>query len=86
MDAIVLEKLFDALADLHDFHVPTCAVYDFLRAISSAEIKERFSSSEEVPRDFGSFGELVFPYMKLGNIDTFELFKLDEADHFCFLP
>jgi len=81
----------DALADLiqqlprqRDSHVPGSPGYERLQAQARQEVQRLFSGAEPRPRPFGPFGEIVFPYHKMGAVDSLDLFGLDELILFSF--
>jgi len=43
-----------------------------------------FAATEATPQPFGPFGALNFPYEKMGNIDSLDLFGIDELVIFAF--
>jgi len=59
-------------------HSKDDGLWRVLRAAARHEVEARFSGSEPEPVDFGPLGSLVFPYFKMGNIDSLDLFGIDE--------
>jgi len=47
-------------------------------------VKTAFGDANASPRDFGPFGPITMPYLKMGNIDSLDLFGLDELIMFAF--
>lgn len=80
----ILSQLIAALPALKDFHATTCEPYNLLRMIARKEVEVSFSSEKAMPQAFGPFGELVFPYTKMGAIDSLDLFGIDELVIFAF--
>ncbi len=78
------ENLFLALPDLNAHHAHGTNTYVFLKQIIRKEVENLFSSSETLGREFKPFGELIFPYYKMGAIDSMNLFDLDELIIFSF--
>lgn len=80
----ILDQLFQAIPLLRDFHAPTDTAYGLLRMVARREIESLFAAREAVPQPFGPFGALSFPYEKMGNIDSLDLFGIDELVIFAF--
>ncbi len=83
-DTSVLSQLIAALPALKDFHAPTSAPYQLLKSVAGQEVKAAFASEQAEPRTIVPFGELRFPYLKMGAIDSLDLFGLDELIIFAF--
>jgi FkbM family methyltransferase len=79
-----LNLLFDALREQPSLHAPSTAFYRLCKATARAAIEPLFSAAERVTRKFGPFGELSLPYTRMGNIDSLDLFGLDELIIFAF--
>jgi FkbM family methyltransferase len=84
MSAEILSQLFEALPHLRDFHAPTDPAYGLLRVVARREIESKFAGADGKPQSFGPFGELRFPYEKMGAIDSLDLFGIDELVIFAF--
>lgn len=82
--SIILEKLFVALPELKDLHAHEKKSYLLLKNIARQEIEKLFSSENPFQQDFAPFGTLVFPYCKMGAVDSLNLFDLDELIIFSF--
>jgi len=80
----LLADIFAALPHCHRLHAREGALYNLLKKIARQEIEARFSSAAPDGKDFGPFGELVFPYHQMGAIDSLNLFDLDELIIFSF--
>jgi FkbM family methyltransferase len=80
----ILESLFLALPSLGSHYSPTSKVYTLLKQVARQEVEKLFAGDKPVAREFGPFGNLVFPYFKMGNIDSLNLFDLDELIIFGF--
>lgn len=80
----ILTKLFDALPDLASVHAPTSQPYQLLKATARAEVEIRFSEGKEGKQEFGPFGEILFPFHRMGNITSLDLFGIDELILFAF--
>ena len=80
----ILSQLIVALPALKDFHAPTCEPYNLLRMIARKEVEAAFSSEKPEPCAIAPFGELIFPYTKMGAIDSLDLFGIDELVIFAF--
>lgn len=80
----VLENLFLSLPLLRETHAPNLPVHDFLKSVARGEIETLFPIDHQVPVQFAQFGELMFPYHKMGAVDTRNLFDIDELIIFSF--
>jgi len=80
----LLADIFAALPHCHRLHARDSALYGLLKKIARPEIEARFSSASAEGKDFGPFGQLVFPYHQMGAIDSLNLFDLDELIIFSF--
>jgi FkbM family methyltransferase len=75
---VAVDGLFDALLEDVRIHTPGTRVYTWLKASARQEIEQRFSSEAPVATEFGRFGNVCFPYNRMGAIDSLDLFGLDE--------
>lgn len=80
----ILESFFLALPELSSQHAPGSKVYALLKQVARKEIESLFYENEPKVRDFKPFGDLVFPYHKMGAVDSLNLFDLDELIIFSF--
>lgn len=77
-DRSLLDDLLVVLPDLRGAHAPGTAFYTLLKGAARTEVEARFRGTQETPVAFGSFGEIRLPYHSMGNIDSLDLFGLDE--------
>lgn len=80
----VLAQQFDYLADSPESHTPGSLAYGLLDATARHVIAEMFGPDNEQAREFGPFGQITFPYVSMGAIDSRDLFGLDELIIFAF--
>ena len=80
----ILGSLFLALPSLSNQHAPGSKLYDLLKKIARREVENLFCDSAEQAREFMPFGNLIFPYHKMGVMDSLNLFDLDELIIFSF--
>ena len=80
----LLENFSLALPLLKQQHAPGSVVYSLLAQVARREIEELFSDNSEETKEFKPFGDLVFPYHKMGAVDSLNLFDLDELIIFSF--
>jgi FkbM family methyltransferase len=73
-----LDQLITLLPSLTAFHAPASPLYAFLANIAHAEVTLRFGPDSRAPQGLEPFGSLVFPYQRMGAIDSTDLFGLDE--------
>jgi FkbM family methyltransferase len=80
----LISKLFDALPGLSSVHAPGTSAYELLRTVARQAVETLFSDTEAVPRAFGPFGSVRFPFTSMGAINSLDLFGLDELILFSF--
>jgi len=80
----ILENIFLSLPLLKNYHKPGSEVYTLLKQTARKEIEELFGDGGIQAVGFKPFGELVFPYYKMGAIDSLNLFDIDELIIFSF--
>jgi FkbM family methyltransferase len=80
----ILENLLLTLPSLHRQHAPGSKLYGLLKQVAHKEIESLFDTPEPEVREFKPFGELIFPYHKMGAVDSLNLFDLDELILFSF--
>ena len=81
---LILEELFLTLPLKIDQHSPKTKYYEDLKVMARQEIEKLFTNSSKGPQNFGPFGKLIFPYHKMGAVDSLNLFDLDELIIFSF--
>lgn len=80
-----LGEIIEHLPEIFSEHARTSAAYQELDQLTrTVAAGSGFRDSAARPVSFGPFGELVFPYTKMGAIDTLDLFGLDELIIFSF--
>lgn len=80
-----LKDTFEFLAEAHSQHARSSAFYRFMDPVvkhAIAEAKNDFMASHPVP--MAEIGTVVLPYLKMGAIDSLDLFGLDELMLFAF--
>ncbi len=70
--------LFTVIQSSPTAHTNSNALWRVLRTAARAEVETCFSSEDAGKVDFGPLGTLAFPYHKMGNIDSLDLFGIDE--------
>ncbi len=79
-----MNDFFMSLPTVTELHSRTTLLYKFFEDVARVEIEKRFSKNEIKEHDFSPFGNIVFPYYKMGTIDSLDLFGLDELIIFSF--
>ncbi len=75
----VLDALFDALGDLRAELCPSRPAFSTFKALLSEHFRgSAFAKENGGPVAFGPFGDIDFPYRRMGAIDSVDLFGLDE--------
>jgi FkbM family methyltransferase len=82
INSTVISSLFKLIPLTTDQHSPTSALHEYCRLTLSNEIEKQFKDNDSI--DFGPFGKLKFPYRSMGNINSLNLFELDEMIMFIF--
>ncbi|HEV3022357.1 MAG TPA: hypothetical protein VGX76_07810, partial [Pirellulales bacterium] len=80
----ILDGLLRALPTVHEGHLPASELYALLKQVARREVEAMFRSDSAATRPFGPFGELTFPYVSMGAVDSLSLFDLDELILFSF--
>jgi len=83
--SLSLGEIIEVLPSLAAQHARTSATYDALdqRARAAVAASELIRQTVE-PIPLGSFGPVIFPFVRMGAITTLELFGLDELIIFSF--
>jgi FkbM family methyltransferase len=81
----ILSDLIMVLPKVTDQHAPTSPLHVLLKKIARREVENLFKGKDAQPVDFEPFdSSLIFPYFKMGAIDSLNLFDLDELIIFSF--
>ncbi|MCX5751948.1 MAG: FkbM family methyltransferase [Candidatus Saganbacteria bacterium] len=84
MTAKTIEELILKFPSMLEQHVPSSEAYALLKKSARGEIEKIFSDQSETPKAFLPFGNLIFPYHKMGAVDSLNLFDIDELIIFSF--
>jgi len=84
VESNIMELLFKALPSVSSFHSPTSVLYPFLKAVARKEIEGLYENNVSGAVKIPPFGEILFPYFNMGNIDSLNLFDLDELILFSY--
>jgi FkbM family methyltransferase len=80
----VMALLFKALPSVSSLHSPRSAPYEFFKVSARKEIERLFENNASGKIEIFPFGEISFPYFNMGNIDSLNLFDLDELIIFSY--
>jgi FkbM family methyltransferase len=80
----VLGEIILTLPDIKDKHARDGEKHNELKGIVRKEVEQIFSGRDSQPRPFAPFGQIIFPYHKMGAIDSLNLFDLDEIIIFSY--
>jgi len=80
----ILSSLLMALPSLSSQHSPSSKTYDLLKQVARREVEPLFSDKHNSLKKIVPFGDIRFPYFKMGAIDSLNLFDLDELIIFSF--
>lgn len=79
-----LTELLEQLPYMSDRHAPGTALHDAWREQARDQVERLFADAGETGRPLGPFGELFFPYHRMGTIDSLNLFDIEELILFSF--
>jgi FkbM family methyltransferase len=79
-----IDLVLETLVENPNQHMHSSALYRLLKATARSAVQELFSSTERVDQPFGPFGEISMPFTKMGNINSLDLFGIDELIIFAF--
>lgn len=79
----IFDDLFAVIGELPSRHAPSDPMWRVWKAAALPAIAAAFRESD-TPQLFGPFGPISMPYFKMGNIDSLDLFGLDELIIFAF--
>ncbi len=80
----LFDDIFARIVAHPERHARTDKVWYELQDSLRPEVEKNFSAADAKPVPFGPFGEIRFPYHKMGAITSLELFGLDELIIFAF--
>jgi FkbM family methyltransferase len=80
-----LSEIIDCLPGIASEHAHSTSTYQSLDKLArKLALESGFHDAATNGTSFGEFGQLTFPYTKMGAIDTLDLFGLDELIIFAF--
>lgn len=79
-----MDEIFETLIKSRDTHVPGAPSYLALRDTAKQRIGELFGGEDATPQPFWEFGQISFPFHRMGAITSLDLFGLDELIIFAF--
>ena len=82
----ILDSLIYLLPKLNSLHSPHTELHSVLKTVARKELEALFAEKDDPNLTFhiGPFGDLVFPYINMGAVDSLNLFDLDELIIFSF--
>jgi len=80
----MLDQIILTLPEIKGEHARDSRKYNELRDVLRKEVEQTFSGLDAAPKSFPPFGDIVFPYHKMGAIDSLNLFDLDEIIIFSY--
>ena len=83
---VTISELIDALPSISKLHYPGSSIYDLLEKISRLLFdSSNFNSKEVKFSKISSFGDVCFPYVKMGSVSSLDIFSsLNELIIFSF--
>lgn len=82
--SLVLDNLLRALPAVQAQHAPGTNLYQLLATVARREVESLFEGNTEEPVDFSPFGQLTFPFTRMGTVNSLNLMDLDELIIFSF--
>jgi len=80
-----MEQFITVLPTIWNRHAPGSELYTLLKQVVREDVVMHFSNNEAGALSLEPFGEIIFPYYKMGNkVDTTNLFDIDELMIFSF--
>lgn len=79
----IFDDLFATIPQVPQQHAPSGPTWRIWKAAALPAVEAAFRNSD-TPQPFGPFGSIAMPYFKMGNIDSLDLFGLDELIIFSF--
>lgn len=76
--------LFEVIPQFPARHATSDPLWRLWRAVSIPHVAEVFKDAGDTPVPFGPFGGIAMPYFQMGNINSLDLFGLDELILFSF--
>lgn len=80
----LFEDLFSVIPAYPQRHSTQDPMWRLWQAAIVGEVRQQFTGTDPKPAPFGPFGEITFPYHEMGNINSLDLFGLDELIVFSF--
>lgn len=80
----LLNNIIDVLPSVTSWHAKTTPQYKLFDRVAKAEAARVFAGEETNAHLTGVLGDLKFPFHKMGNITSLNLFELDELIIFSF--
>jgi FkbM family methyltransferase len=79
----LFDDLFAVIPQFPTRHAPSDPLWRIWKAAARPVVEVGFRDGA-APQPFGPFGSIAMPYFKMGNIDSLDLFGLDELIIFAF--
>jgi FkbM family methyltransferase len=79
-----IEHIINALSESPQLHAHNTFFYKLCKGLAREIVERDFSDKSPKTREFEPFGSIAMPYIKMGNIDSKDLFGLDELIIFAF--
>lgn len=71
-----LSDIMDVISEIPSFHAPTTKVFGMLEKLSKSIFSTSgFNSPENKRCDAGKFGDIVFPFVKMGAVNSLDIFS-----------
>ena len=80
----LFDDLFAVIPTYPHRHSTLDPMWRLWQAAVAGEVRKQFTGTDPKPVPFGPFGEIAFPYHKMGNINSLDLFGMDELIIFSF--
>lgn len=84
LNMIFFEKVLEVLPTIRHLHARTSPIYQLLAQVVREKVETVFREGGLHRQSFGSLGEIIFPFFKMGERSSLDLFDLDELILFSF--
>lgn len=84
LDSRLINEVLEAPSEFIRFLNSRSEIYQVLKSAARFEAERLFSAEAGVPVSFGPFGIIIFPFFRMGAVDSRNLFDIDELLLFNF--
>jgi len=83
--SVTIKEIIEILPELRTVHSRTCLTYALFSKLAHFAVKDsRFVKKQRAIENLGKLGDVELPYLRMGAVDSLDLFGLDELIIFAF--